>query len=134
MTLYIDSSTLLKIYLNQPEGPTAADLARTDEGWISGWHTYVEVRRNLTRVFAGDNLRAARTQFARDWGRFHAVELGADTCETAAQLAELTGVQSLDALHLGAAASVGGGDLPFLTYDRRQADAARSLGWTVLGA
>ncbi|MFQ5665989.1 MAG: hypothetical protein ACE5I7_06105 [Candidatus Binatia bacterium] len=27
----------------------------------------------------------------------------------------------------------GGSALPFLTYDLRQAQAARSLGWTVLG-
>jgi predicted nucleic acid-binding protein len=43
-------------------------------------------------------------------------------------------VRTLDALHLGAAERVGGAALPFVTFDRRLAAAARRLGWTVLGA
>jgi hypothetical protein len=39
-----------------------------------------------------------------------------------------------DALHLGAAERAGTDDLTFVTFDRRQADAARSLGWTVARA
>jgi hypothetical protein len=36
-------------------------------------------------------------------------------------------------MHLAAAERAGAGSLPFLTYDVRQAQAAGSLGWTVLG-
>lgn len=62
------------------------------------------------------------------------VALDEATCELAAEYSEITGVRTLDALHLGAAQRVGGGALPFLTSDLRLAQAARSLGWTVLGA
>ena len=61
-------------------------------------------------------------------------ELDEHLCERAAELAESTGARALDALHLGAADVMGGGELPFVTFDRRLAHAARSLGWTVLGA
>jgi predicted nucleic acid-binding protein len=52
----------------------------------------------------------------------------------AAAIAELTGARTLDALHLAAAQRVGGPAVPFLTFDVRQARAARGLGLTVVGA
>jgi predicted nucleic acid-binding protein len=54
--------------------------------------------------------------------------------EGAAGIAEATGARSLDALHLSAARRVGAPAVAFLTFDRRQAHAARQLGFTVLGA
>ena len=62
------------------------------------------------------------------------VELDEITCETAAAIAELIGVRTLDALHLAAAQRIGGPAVPFLTFDLRQAQAARGLGLTVVGA
>jgi predicted nucleic acid-binding protein len=49
-------------------------------------------------------------------------------------MAEATGARTLDALHLAAAQRIGGGALPFVTADLRQAQIARSLGWVVLGS
>jgi predicted nucleic acid-binding protein len=92
------------------------------------------VRRTLARVLGGEALGAAQKQFQRDWRNIAVVELTEEVCETAAQIAEVTGARSLDALHLGAARVVGGGSLPFTTFDLRQAQAARSLGRVVWGA
>ena len=50
-----------------------------------------------------------------------------------ATLAAQTRVRAHDALHLGAARRLGTG-LSFLTFDVRQAEAARSLGFRVLGS
>ena len=71
--------------------------------------------------------------FAADLESISLVELDATTCDAAAAVAEVTGARTLDALHLAAAQRVGGTALPFVTYDVRQAQAARSLGFTVLG-
>ena len=62
------------------------------------------------------------------------IELDEVTCEGAATVAEVTGVRTLDALHLAAAQRVGGPAVPFLTFDARQTQAARALGLTVVGA
>ena len=132
MTVYVESSSLLKLYLDEPESDAVAGLL-TGERWTSGRHTLVEVRRNLARVLESGSLEAARRRFATDWERVDVVELGTRVCELAADLAERTGLRSLDALHLGAAESLGV-EIPFVTFDRRLAEAARSLGWTVLGA
>jgi predicted nucleic acid-binding protein len=132
--LYVDSSALLKLYFEEPDSRRAEDILASDPDWITGRLTSVEVRRNLARELEGPDLAAARRQFERDWANTAVVELTPEVCEMAAELAEVTGARSLDALHLGAAKVVGGGALPIVTFDLRQAQAARSLGWVVLGS
>lgn len=132
MTAYVDSSALLKLYLDEPETPIAQRIL-AGQRWATGRHTYVEVRRNLARALDGPDLDKARRSFARDWEQVDVVDIGAHVGEVAAAMAERTGLSTLDALHLGAAEAVGG-SRPFLTFDRRLAEAARSIGWTVVGA
>lgn len=134
MTLYVDTSALLKRYIEEPLSDQAERLLLSDPSWITARHTSVEVRRNLARLLDGESLREARRCFEEDWARMYVVELDEVTCEMACQLAEATGARSLDALHLAAARRLGVRELPFLTFDVRQARAARSLGMKVLGA
>jgi len=133
MSLYADSSALLKRYVEEPDS-AAADEALQADTIVTGRHTIVEVRRNLARLLEGRDLEVARDSFRRDLDAIAIVELDAETCELAAELAEVTGARTLDALHLAAARRVGGTELPFLTFDVRQAQAARALGFAVLGA
>lgn len=133
MSLYVDSSAFLKRYFEEDDSDRFDGLLRSDPHWVTARHTLVEVRRNLARELGGRDLAEAGRQFGRDWARAFVVEVDDETCELAAQLAESTGARSLDALHLGAAQRSGGGALPLVTADLRQAQAARSLGWEVLG-
>ena len=82
----------------------------------------------------GSGLRAAQGQFERDWRGVAVVELTSEVCEAAAEIGGVTGARTLDALHLGAARTAVGGTLPFVTFDLRQAQVARALGWVVLGS
>lgn len=134
MALYVDSSALVKRYVDEPDSARCERLLLADPVWITGRHTSVEVRRNLSRLLAGDALASARQAFAADWRRMQVVELDELTCEIAADVAEATGARSLDALHLGAMSRVGKGSVSLLTFDVRQAQAARALGLTVVGA
>jgi predicted nucleic acid-binding protein len=134
VSLYVDSSALLKRYVDEPDSDAADALLRSDPSLLTARHTTVEVRRNLARMLDGRDLAAARADFARDLAAVSIIELDEVTCEAAAGLAEVTGVRTLDALHLAAAQRVGGPAVPFLTFDVRQAQAARSLGLTVVGA
>lgn len=133
MTLYVDSSALLKRYVDEPDSDRAVELLTADPTLITGRHAVVEVRRNLARVLSPTDATAARAAFASDLGSFAIVELDAATCELAATIAEQTGVRTLDALHLGAARRLGT-QLTFVTFDVRQAQAARALGFAVAGA
>jgi predicted nucleic acid-binding protein len=134
VSLYVDSSALLKRYVDEPDSDLADSLLGTDPTLLTARHTIVEVRRNLARLLDGRDLTAARSAFAGDLEALSVVELDEVTCEAAATVAEVTGVQTLDALHLAAAQRVGGPAVPFLTFDARQAQAARGIGLTVVGA
>ena len=131
---YVDASALLKVHLDEPDRDAARQILDSDPAWASGRHTLVEVRRNLSRGLPPLDVEQARAIFRTQWERMGVVELDRGVCERAAELAERTGSRTLDALHLSAAELVGDGTLPFVTFDRRLAEAARSLGWTVLGA
>lgn len=133
VTTYVDSSVLLKRYVAEPDSERADALLAADQQLVTGRHTVVEVRRNLARLLPPPAAVAARAAFRTDLAAFALVELDAATCELAATLSEQTGVRTLDALHLGAAYRLGT-TLTFLTFDVRQAMAARQLGFRVAGA
>jgi len=133
VSLYVDSSALLKRYVDEPDSEAANRLLQSDPTLVTSRHTVVEVRRNLARLLTGRDAAAARSRFALDLEALALIELDAQTCDMAASIAESTGVRTLDALHLAAAQRVGGPAVPFLTFDLRRAQAARSLGFTVVG-
>jgi predicted nucleic acid-binding protein len=133
VTLYVDTSALLKRYVDEPDSERAVELLTGDPELVTGRHTVVEVRRNLARVLSPTDATAARAAFGADLASFAIVELDPATCELAATVAEQTGVRTLDALHLGAAQRIGTA-MGFLTFDARQAQAARALGFSVVGA
>lgn len=133
MSLYVDSSALLKRYIDEHDSDDAKALLASDPSLLTARHTIVEVRRNLARLLSEGDATAAKAAFSEDIGAFGIVELDAVTVEAAADIAELTGARTLDALHLAAARRVGAGSaVPIVTFDVRQAQAARTLGLTVL--
>ena len=134
MSTYVDSSALLKRYVDEADSAAADALLRADPAPLTARHTIVEVRRNLARLLSGRDLAAARAAFADDLRSFSIIELDEVTCESAASIAETTGVRTLDALHLAAAQRVAAPGVGFLTFDLRQAQAARTLGLTVVTA
>jgi len=133
MALYVDTSALLKRYVDEPDSPAAEAYLLGDPQWLTGRHTYVETRRNLDRLLKPGDRGPTRRLFEQDWRRMAVVELDEVTCRLAADIAEMTGVRSLDALHLGAAARLGPHSVRLLTFDIRQAQAARHLKFQVLG-
>jgi uncharacterized protein len=133
LPLYVDTSALLKRYVEEPESARCEQMLLDDPVWLTARHTFVEVRRNLPRLLDGEPLTAAREQFAADWARLHVVELDETTCAIAADVAEATGARTLDALHLAALSRLGKDGVTLLTFDGRQAQAARALGLAVVG-
>src|SRR6185295_10302126 len=67
MSLYLDTSALLKRYIEE-EGSAAVDrILESDSSWVTARHTWVEMLRNLARLIAGDELRRIEKAFRRDW-------------------------------------------------------------------
>lgn len=134
MSLYVDASAFVKLYVEEAESGQCEEFLSSDRTWLTAGHTLVEVRRALARALSGRELAQARDRFSQHWRWANVLQLDEPTCQLAAEIAEATGVRTLDALHLAAARRAGAGSLPFLTYDVPLAQAARGIGWTVLGA
>ena len=90
------------------------------------------------KLWQGSEVRLGETSVgicvpaSGDWERMNIVEIDSTTYDLAARIAEATLCRSLDAIHLASATRVRGSS--FLTFDIRQAQVARSLGLSVLGA
>ena len=133
MTQYVDASALVKRYVEESNSDAAQQLILRDPELVTGNHSFVEVVRALYRSLAETAYADAREVFERDWRRLLIVRLDETLCRRAATLATVTGSRTLDAFHLAAAERAGGRSIDFLTFDLRQAAAARSLGYTVVG-
>ncbi len=134
MTLYVDSSALLKRYVSEADSSVAHRLLASDPVLVTSWITLVEVRRNLARLLLGSDWVSARQAFGEDLEEFALVTCDEATADAASRIAETFGVRSLDAIHLASAQRLQIPRLSFITFDLRQAQAARSLGFTVLGS
>lgn len=133
MTLYVDTSALMKRYVAERDSEVAVELMATDPVLVTSHLTEIELRRNLTRMLDGNVLTEVRRRVQADLDAFALVALDATTCSEAARIAEETMCRSLDAIHLSAARRAGT-HTTLLTFDIRQAQSARSIGMSVIGA
>jgi uncharacterized protein len=133
VTTYVDASALLKRYVDEEGSAIADECLRADPVLVTSWVTLVEVRRNLARLLDGAALADARRQFTADIDHLAMMAVDEPLSRAAAEVGEVLGVRSLDAVHLASAQRLQVPGLTFLTFDLRQAQAARSLGFTVVG-
>ena len=93
MSLYVDSSALLKRYIDEPDSDVAESFLLEDPEWVTARHTEIEVRRNLARLLQGESLVTAREQLQVDLENMDLVELDATTCSLAATAAEISAIK-----------------------------------------
>lgn len=133
MTIYVDSSALIKRYIDEHDSLAAEAHLRSDPVLVTSRLAEVEIRRNLARLVTGEALDRKRRSLQVDLDGFALVGLDGPVCSDAAWVAEQTLCRSLDSLHIAAARRAGASTV-LLTYDQRQARAARSVGLEVIGA
>ena len=134
MTLYTDSSALIKRYVAEVDSDAAESVLLSDTEWVTGRHTFVEVMLAIHRRLGDTERVMAAGAFERDWERTFIVAVDDALCRRAAELGITTGARSLGALHLAAAERAGGRSLSIVTFDVRLGHAARSLGFGVIGS
>ena len=134
MTAYVDSSALLRRYLIEPDSKLGQSLLDDDVDLVTSRSTIVEVRRALGLLASAVERVLTRANFAHDLESISIIEVDALVCADAASIAEETGLRSLDSIHVASARRVSDVDITFITFDVRQAEVARPLGLTVLGA
>lgn len=140
MTLYLDTSSLVKLYVSEP----GTDVVRrlVDEATIVATSViaYPEVRAALARRGRERALGPAAFVLAKrtldaDWPRFFTVDVTASLCREAGDLAERYRLRGYDSVHLASFAEVarqaGARETRFSSFDDGVNRAARSLGRTL---
>lgn len=133
MVTYIDSSALVKRYISEPDSKFASSLISADPVLVTSWLTFVEVRKAVSRALEGIDLASALRALTDDFDKMAVVSPDVLTWQAAADIVDALKIRSLDAVHLACAQRLRVKNLRFVTFDLRQAIAARSLGFNVEG-
>jgi predicted nucleic acid-binding protein len=136
MTLYLDTSSIVKLYVEE----TGSDEVRQDlseaERAATSAVSYAEARAAFARhrrdgKFTPATFRVVKRDFDADWRRLAIVEPTSELCHAAGDLAERYGLRGFDSIHLATflhLASNRGSEMRFSSFDRQlNIAAARAL-------
>ena len=136
-----DTSALIPLLVAEPATARAERWLRADPDVVVWALTRVELlsalaRRRRDEPGAARRIAAARREILSAWGRWSEVTAIEIVRRHAERVVETHPLRAGDALQIGAAlvtAEGHPGTLEFVTFDRRQADAAEREGFRVLG-
>ena len=137
MIVYLDTSSLLKLYLLDEDGGdhVRQTLATADSAATSGI-AYPEARAALARRYRERRLsrqafESVRREFDVDWPFYFVVEPSAPLLKEAGDLAERHRLRALDAIHLASFVELArrdrGRPIDFSSFDARLNRAAASV-------
>ncbi len=133
MVVYLDTSALIKLYVDEEEGRELVHEA-VDKADMVATSTvaYAESRSGLARrfregYFTEERLRDAVSDLDRDWGDFLTLPASNSLAREAGDMAERHALRGFDAIHLASAKRLEDRfeDLRFLAFDDRLTDAAK---------
>jgi predicted nucleic acid-binding protein len=132
VTLYVDTSALVRRYLRDRHRPLVLEAMGADDAWAASSLVRSEAQVALHRAAVSAGQQQALWRELRDeWEAFWVVPLDERCLARAVELGAAYGVRIVDAVHLAAADRLPR-PVRFLTFDRRQIPAADALGFEVV--
>ena len=136
MTLYLDTSAVVKRYVSEPGSPDMVALTSAAEAVATSLVTRAEVAAALARAVRvgtldNDGGRRAQRRFSQDWPTLVKVPVTEALVFRAETLAWDHGLRGYDAVHLAAALTwrdAIGRDVVLATFDRQLWEAAPDAG------
>lgn len=140
MIVYLDTSSLVKLYFSETGSIAVSRLVETAEVVATSQLAYVEARAAFARKRRerGLTLKDYRTvlqDFDDDWESYFVVDISNALVKLAGHLAEKHGLRGYDAIHLASALTVhqqADRPLAFSCTDTRLALAARREGLEII--
>ncbi len=136
MTIYLDSSALVKLFLSESGSAETREILQQDtRPWYSSRVTYAEILSALARSFREGRMDSLEYRFQKgvffeDWRGLAVVELTPKVLVFAERIIEQHGLRGFDAIHLCSALWVGNPE--FACFDHRLRAAARAEGLAVV--
>jgi len=138
MTVYLDTSSLVKLYVDEIGSDHVAMLVSDADVVACSTVAYAEcraalARRRRERTLSAPDLRGIVVRFDADWARFVTIDVANPLTRRAGELADRFNLRGFDAIHLASFELVleradGEDDVTFSTADDTLARAARRLG------
>jgi predicted nucleic acid-binding protein len=135
VTLYLDTSSLVKLYIAEPDSDAVRTLVDRATVVATSGIAYPETRaalarRRRERALSPTAYRIATRAFEDDWSKYLAVDVSASICREAGNLAERYRLRGYDSVHLASfleiARRAGGAETQFSSFDDRLNRAARA--------
>jgi predicted nucleic acid-binding protein len=133
MIVYLDTSSLVKLYVEEEGSDEVRQLVGEAEAVATSAVAYPEARAAFARLRRERHLtpsqhRRIRAALDADWPRYVAVHVSAAVCTHAGDLAERHALRGFDAVHLASYLALAEGaaaELDFSSFDRSLERAAR---------
>jgi predicted nucleic acid-binding protein len=132
--LYLDTSSLIKLYLEEQGTAEVRQLVEAAEVLATSVIAYPEARSALARLhreggLTSSELARVRSAFEQDWRLFLVLEVTAGIWRQAGDLAARRALRGFDSLHLASFLSLGAeqgrAGVEFSSHDDRLNEAAR---------
>lgn len=136
MTLYLDTSSLVKLYVIETGSDIVRQLVEDATVVATSVVAYAETRAALARLrregeLSRSEFASAKREFEQQWPAYLTLEVTASLGRAAGELAERHGLRGFDAVHLASFAEVarraGTRETRFSSFDDRLNQAARKL-------
>jgi predicted nucleic acid-binding protein len=141
MTLYLDTSSLVKLYVAEPGSDAVRKLVDAATVVATSSVAYTETRaalarRRRERALLPAAFVSAKKAFEAEWSKYFTVDVTLTLCREAGEFAERYRLRAYDSVHLAAFAEIaraaGVRDTRFSSFDDPLNRAARSLGRTLI--
>jgi predicted nucleic acid-binding protein len=134
--LYLDTSALVKIYVEETRSGDVRESAKGSEGLATSRIAYAEARAAFARKRREQGLsrvsyRSVVNDLDQDWNDYFIVDVSESVVRAAGILAENHALRGADAIHLASAVTLSnkaGESVMFLCFDGRLATAAEKEG------
>ena len=136
MTLYLDTSSLVKLYVTESGSEVVRQLVGDANVVATSVVAYAETRAALARlrregVLTTSKLTSTKREFDEQWPTYLSLEVTDSLCRAAGDLAEKHGLRGFDSIHLASYAEVsrraGTDDTRFSSFDDRLNQAAQKV-------
>ena len=136
MTLYLDTSSLVKLYVEEVGSADVRESVAKAAVVATSIVAYPETRAALARLRRSGDLSpakfaTAKRNFEAQWAAFLALEVTAPVSREAGEFAERYALRGFDALHLASFAEIarraGTADTRFSSFDGQLNKASRNV-------
>lgn len=132
MTLFVDTSALVKRYVSDADSRLVADTMASADVWVASAMARTEAMLTLHQLAPGPHSQERLWHaFRDDWDAFLVVPVDDRCLARAVELGAEYSLRVVDAIHLAAADRLPR-PVRYFTFDRRQIPGAAALGFEVV--